>query len=385
MDLDKQYKSIKKEVLKKIQEVVESKKYIQGPYADRFAEEFSKAQHCLYTVGCSNGTAAISTAMEALNIGPGDEVITTPFTFIATTEAILKVGAKPVFVDVNPDDYTINPSLIEKALTKKTKAILPVHIFGYPSDMGKIRDIAKKHRLKIIEDCAQAHLANIDGNYVGSFSHVGTFSFYPGKNLGAYGDAGAIVTNSKETWLKCRMLIDHGRKEKYLHTILGNNHRMDGLQAAILSVKLKYLERWTKKRRDHAQLYDKLLRHNPAIKIPRVEKGRIHVYHLYVVGVKNRKEVLDYLIRNGVNTAIHYPIPLHLQPSLKFLGYKKGDLNTQKAITALIKEWQREKEKIFLQAKNPIKQHMIYFHLIDKYFVKFMRTLNNNQNHQQIG
>lgn len=324
-DLGKQYNTIKKEITEKIEEVLESHSFILGEYVAEFENKFSKLHNSKYCSGCSNGTSAIFLALKAMGIKEGDEVITTPLTFIATSEPICQLGAKPVFVDIDPDTYTIDTSKIEKAITERTKAIIPVHLYGNPANMEKIMQIATKYNLKVLEDCAQAHLAEFNSKKIGTFGDAATFSFFPGKNLGAYGDAGCVITNKTEIEEKVRKLLDHGRSSKYCHEFIGYNERMDGIQAAILLVKMKYIEEWTEKRIQNAKLYDKLLSFNKAIKIPTVQENAKHVYHLYVIQINNRQEVMEYLKHKGITASIHYPIPLHLQPALSYLGYKNGD------------------------------------------------------------
>lgn len=337
VDLDQQYKNIKKDIDKAIAKVIKSKKFIQGEYATKFENQFANLHHAKYSCACSNGTTALSTVLEACKIGKGDEVITTPHTFIATVEAICHVGARPVFVDINPQTYNINASKITKRITKKTKVILPVHLYGHPADMLKINFLAKKYKLLVIEDCAQAHLASINQKPVGNFGIAGTFSFYPGKNLGAYGDAGMIISKQKKLITRCKMLINHGRKDKYLHQIIGYNHRMDGLQAAILSAKIKHLKKWTKQRQDIASKYNHLLKKHTRIITPIAQNNNSHVYHQYVVQINNRNHVANQLKSKGILCGIHYPIPLHLQPALKHLGYKKGDFPvTEKACSRIL-------------------------------------------------
>jgi len=325
VDLDAQYQQIKDEIDGAIKEVLVSKKFIQGTYAADFETEFARLQGSTFAVGCSNGTSALFLALKALGIGEGDEVITTPNTFIATAEAICHVGATPVFVDIDPDTYTLDPSLIEARITGKTRAVIPVHIYGNPAAMDQIVEVSQRHGLNIVEDCAQAHLATFKSTPVGSFGDAGTFSFYPGKNLGAYGDAGAVTTGNPELAADMRSLADHGRDTKYLHKMIGYNFRMDGLQAAILSVKLKYLAQWTLQRQRNAQLYCSLLGDVASIKLPTSHPLASHVYHLYVVQVDDRDKVISVLNENGISASIHYPVPLHLQPALKYLGHGAGD------------------------------------------------------------
>lgn len=324
MDLSKQFNALRPELLAKTDEIFNSYSYIHGRYVADFELIFAKINSALYCSGCSNGTSALFLALTACGVVAGDEVITTPHTFIATAEAISHTGATPVFVDIDPETYTIDPAKLEEAITDKTKAIIPVHLYGMPADMDPINDIAKKYGLAVVEDCAQAHLAEYKGRRVGTFGTAGAFSFYPGKNLGAYGDAGAVISDDEELIARVRKLLNHGRSEKYIHEIIGYNHRMDELQAGFLQVKMKYLERWTEARRVHAAHYERLLAGYPSIKRPHVPDYARHVYHLFVVRVSNRSEVIRNLNKRGIQTGIHYPLPLHLQPAYHHLPYEKG-------------------------------------------------------------
>ncbi len=336
VDLKAQYRTIKGEILGKIEEVIESSAFIQGEYVSEFESKFSKMFHSRFCMGCSNGTAAIFLALAALGIKEGDEVITVSFTFIGTAEGICHTGAKPVFVDIDPDTYNIDASKIEAAVNEKTRAIIPVHLYGNPADMNAILKIAEKYHLKVVEDCAQAHLAKFKGKIAGTFGDIGTFSFFPGKNLGAYGDAGALITDSKELEERIRKLLDHGRSRKYYHEMVGYNHRLDGLQAAVLSVKMNHIEEWTKKRRENARIYTELLSKNKSIILPKTQQNGEHVYHLYVIRVNNRDEALEYLKSKGIAASIHYPVPLHLQPAFKYLGYEKGDFPVSESVSEKI-------------------------------------------------
>ena len=325
VDLDAQYQQIKDEVGAMINEVIASRAFIQGRYVTAFEQEFSNLCGADHAVGCSSGTSALFLALKALGVKEGDEVITTPNTFIATAEAICHAGAIPVFVDVDPDTHAMNPSLIETKVTAKTRAIIPVHVHGNACEMDRIAELSKAYGLGLIEDCAQAHLATFDSRPVGSFGDAGAFSFYPGKNLGAYGDAGAVTTGNPEVAEKIRLLADHGRDTKYTHKVIGYNHRMDGLQAGILLVKLRYLRQWTEQRQRNAKKYRSLLGNVEGVKLPQSHDLSSHVYHLYVVQVPNRNSVLQFLHENGVSAGIHYPVPLHLQPALQYLNYREGD------------------------------------------------------------
>jgi dTDP-4-amino-4,6-dideoxygalactose transaminase len=325
VDLALQYKNIKNEIIEKIEEVLDSRSFILGEYVSEFENKFAKLHQVPYCSGCSNGTTALFLALTALGIKAGDEVITSTHTFVATAEAIAHTGARPVLTDIDPDSYNLDINKIEGLITEKTRAIIPVHIYGQPVDMDLICAFAGKHSLKIVEDCAQAHLGEWNGRKVGTFGDAAAFSFFPGKNLGAYGDAGAVITTSKETENRIRKLLDHGRTSKYLHEMIGYNERMDGIQAGILVVKMRYLEEWTKLRKKNALIYNKHLGENPAIKIPAEQENSSHVYHLYVIQVSNRQEVIEYLKKKGITASIHYPVPVHLQPAFSCLGYHKGD------------------------------------------------------------
>ncbi|MFB0562295.1 MAG: DegT/DnrJ/EryC1/StrS family aminotransferase [Candidatus Lokiarchaeia archaeon] len=325
VDLKAQYNFIKDEIQKAISDVLENTNFILGENVRRFEEEFARFCGVKYAIGTSSGTSAIHLALITSGIRQGNEVITVPNTFIATTEAITHSGAKPVFVDINERNYNIDVEKIEKAITKKTKAIIPVHLYGQPADMDPINKLARKYDLKVIEDSAQAHGAVYKGKRTGTLGDVACFSFFPGKNLGAYGDAGMVVTNNKEIADKVRLLRNHGRKEKYHHIIEGYNYRLDELQAAILRVKLRHLEDWTNKRRENAKIYNQLLKNVNGIILPQEMDYAKHVYHLYVIRTKKRATLQKRLKEKGIATGIHYPVPLHLQKAYKYLGYKKGD------------------------------------------------------------
>lgn len=323
VDLDAQYQSIKPEILKAIEGILDSKDFIQGKSVEEFQKMFNEVHGTKYTVGCANGTSAITVAFRSLGIGQGDEVITVANSFFATPEAIAEVGAIPVFVDCDPETYSIDVNQIEKKITPKTRAIVPVHLYGNPADMDAIMAIAKKHNLKVVEDCAQSVLATIKGKATGTFGDIGTFSFYPGKNLGAYGDAGAVITQDEALFKNLAMQVNHGRTKKYEHDFLAGNFRMDGIQAAVLSVKMKYLNDWTNKRMAFAKRYDEKL--SSKLKTIKVRPDAKCVYHIYLVELSNRDEVMNHFKEVGIQCGIHYPIPLHQQPALKHLGYKKGD------------------------------------------------------------
>jgi len=330
VDLKRQYLSIKKEIDEAIQEVIDKSAFIMGKNVEGFENEFAKFCGVKYGVGTSSGTTALHLALVACGVKQGDEVITVPYTFIATTEAISHSGGKVVFVDIEDRSYNMDPEKIEQTITEKTRAIIPVHLFGQPADMDKIMKIAKKRKLIVIEDACQAHGAEYKGKKVGSLGDIACFSFYPGKNLGAYGDAGMAVTDNKELAEKMRLLRNHGYQKKYYHQIEGYNYRLDAIQAAVLRVKLRHLEEWTQKRRRNAKLYNELLKEG-GVKTPLEMEYAKHVYHLYVIGTEEREGLYVRLKENGISTAIHYPLPLHLQQAYSYLGYKKGDFPVSEA------------------------------------------------------
>ncbi len=338
VDLKSQYEEIKDEIQEAINRVLDNTAFILGEEVIKFEEEFARYCGTKYGIGTSSGTSALHLALLALGIEEGDEVITTPYTFTATVETIIHCGAKPVFIDINPRNYNIDVKKIEAKITKKTKAIIPVHLYGQPVDLDPILKLAQKYNLKVIEDAAQAHGAEYNGalrlprfclttdkgRRVGSMGDVGCFSFYPGKNLGAYGDGGMVVTNDEEIDNKIKCLRDHGRREKYEHQMIGYNYRLDGLQAAILRVKLKYLDEWNEKRRKNTSIYNELLKDLDVV-TPYEEEYARHVYHLYVVRIKERDKVYKFLQEKDIACGIHYPLPLHLQRAYHHLEYKEGD------------------------------------------------------------
>lgn len=315
-DLKKQYKSIREEVLSVIDSVCLESSFIKGCYVKKFEKEFITANAASFGVGCSNGTSAISLALESFGIGKDDEVLLPAHTFMATAEAICHVGAIPVFCDIKPLDYTIDPCDIERKITPKTKAIIPVHIYGTPCDMDDIMLLSQKNNLKVIEDCAQAHFSKYKGQYVGTFGDAGTFSFYPGKNLGAYGDAGFILCKESFIEEKLKRLIDHGRLEKFDHEIIGYNQRLDAIQASILSVKMNYIKLWTKRRKEIAKLYDNAFKIK-GYKVIEFSQEKEPVYHVYNIEVDNRSELQEKLNKLGISTGIHYPLPVHKMTAFK--------------------------------------------------------------------
>ncbi len=325
VDLKAQYRSIASEIDEAMAKVVADCAFIKGKYVHEFEANFSQFCQADYCVGVGNGTDSLFIALKALGIGAGDEVIVPANTFVATSEAVTLAGAKIVFVDCDPRSYNIDVGLIELGISSKTRAIIPVHLYGQPADMKTIREIAEKYGLKIIQDCAQAHGAEIDGKSLASFGDILCFSFYPGKNLGAYGDAGAIIPNDEELATQARMVANHGRISKYDHEFEGVNSRMDGIQGAVLDVKLKHLPAWTKKRRKNAGLYNKLLQGVGDIVTPYVADNVKHVYHLYVIRTKKRDGLQQYLKDKGIVAGIHYPIALPNLQAYRYLEHKPED------------------------------------------------------------
>jgi UDP-2-acetamido-2-deoxy-ribo-hexuluronate aminotransferase len=323
VDLKKQFNDIKDEVFEIITEILESSQYILGPRVRELEGKIAGYHGVGEAVGVASGTDALHLSIEALGIGDGDEVITTPFTFFATAEAILYTGATPVFVDIEPETMNIDVSRIEAAITKKTKAILPVHIFGHPADMDGITAIARRHNLKIVEDCAQSFGAAIHGRLTGSFGDAGCFSFYPSKNLGAFGDGGMVLLNDPAVAEDVRMLRNHGSRGSYRHESVGFNSRLDEIQAGVLLVKLKRIEAYNEKRRRNASLYAQLLA--GSVRCPVERPGNVHVYHQYTIRSPKRDELQQRLRDNNISSVVYYPTPLHLQEAVGFMGYKRGD------------------------------------------------------------
>jgi dTDP-4-amino-4,6-dideoxygalactose transaminase len=334
-DLKLQYADIEQEINESISNVFKDSSFASGPYVEKFEKDFSTYCNVNHCVGLNSGTSALHLALLANGIKANDEVITVSHTFISTVWAISYCNAKPVFVDINDDDKLINVSLLEKAITKKTKAVIPVHLYGNPADMKTINDIAKKYNLKVIEDAAQAHSATYNNKIIGDSANTVCFSFYPGKNLGAYGEGGAVVTNDSSVAEQIKIMRDHGQYKKYYHDILGFNYRMDGLQGAILSVKLKYLKKWTALRNHFAAIYNNKI--DSQFEKVKIQKNSTSAYHLYVIHCEQRDNLKLYLMENGIGTGIHYPIPVHMQKVYKHLGYKKGDFPiTEKTATTCL-------------------------------------------------
>jgi dTDP-4-amino-4,6-dideoxygalactose transaminase len=324
LDLKAHHAPLLEKFNRAIREVIESNAFAGGPFVERFEKEFAAYCGSKYAIGVGNGTDALWLTLLALGIGEGDEVITVPNTFIATVEAIAYCKARPVFVDVHEDTFTMNPAELERRLTKKTKAIIPVHLFGQPADMDPILDFARAHGLFVIEDAAQAHDAEYKGRKAGTMGDAGCFSFYPGKNLGAFGEAGAVVTDDLELRKQIQVLRDHGQPRKYCHTLMGWNCRMDGIQAAVLSIKLRHLQVANLLRREHAVQYNQAFSGIDEVATPFEANYARHVYHIYAIRVQERDEVRRFLEEKGIGCGVHYPIPIHLQEACRNLGYTAG-------------------------------------------------------------
>jgi dTDP-4-amino-4,6-dideoxygalactose transaminase len=331
LDLKAQYRQIKPEIDVAIAQVIDSAQFVLGPEVAEFEERFAAYCGTRYCIALNSGTSALHLALLAAGIGPGDEVITVSMTFVATTAAILYCGAKPVLVDVDPDTWTMDPNLVDSAVTPRTKAILPVHLHGLMADMDPIVEVARRHGLVVIEDAAQSHGAQYKGRSAGAIGDVGCFSFYPGKNLGAYGEGGAAVTNNPELARQMTLLRDWGQEAKYYHVLPGYNYRMDAIQGAVLKVKMDYIEGWTEGRRSVAAHYDRLLANGPC-QSPRPPPHGRHVYHVYAVRVPHRDRVQEALHTADIGTGIHYPVPVHLQKAYATLGCEPGSLPITEAV-----------------------------------------------------
>ncbi len=324
LDLKAQYVKIKKEVMAAVSEVLESQRCIGGPKVVELEEKIAAISDCKFAVGVSSGTDAILNCLMSLDIGAGDEVITSPFTFFATAGCIARVGAKPVFVDIDPQTYNINPKLIAKAVTKKTRAIMPVHLFGQMADMDPIMEVAGKHGLAVIEDAAQSITSTYKGRKAGSIGTAGCFSFFPSKNLGGIGDGGMVVTSDQKLYDRLAMMRNHGMSPKYYHKYIGGNFRLDPIQAAALLVKLPYLDEWSQARRHNAEYYNMKFA-GTVVKTPYVSPDCVSIYNQYVIRVPKRDELVKILKDKNIGCEIYYPVPLHLQECFKYLGYKQGD------------------------------------------------------------
>jgi len=324
LDLKAHHEPIREQLEAAVSAVIDCNAYAGGPFVARFEEEFAAYCGARYAVGVGNGTDALWLSLLALGVGPGDEVITVPSTFMATAEAITYCGARPVFVDIDPRTYTLDPNLLERAITSKTRAIIPVHLFGLVADMDAVLAIASRHGIPVVEDACQAHGALRHGRKAGTLGDTGCFSFYPGKNLGALGEAGAVITNDAQLKTKMQVLRDHGQAKKYFHSMIGWNGRMDGIQGAVLSVKLKGLDGSNSRRRAHARSYNELLAGVDEIVLPVEPASCQHVYHVYAVRVPERDRVLAAMAERGISCGIHYPVPVHLQEAYRFLGLGEG-------------------------------------------------------------
>ena len=325
LDLKSQYAAIKDEVMQAIIDVCESQLFALGPAVAEFEEKIATYCGSKYAIGVSSGSDALLVSLMALEIKPSDEVITIPFTFFATAGAIARLGAKPVFVDVVPDSYNINPAGIEEKITEKTRAIVPVHLFGQVAQMQPIMEIAKRHNLAVIEDACQSIGATQKDVKCGNFGDLGCFSFYPSKNLGGFGDSGLVTTNDDKLAERVKLLRTHGENPRYFHKIIGGNFRLDAIQGAVLGVKLKYLDKWNEKRRQNAALYDNIFADSP-VKCPKIDSNNVSTYYQYTIAVPKRDKLQKFLAENEIGSAVYYPKPLHLQDCFKELGYQNGDL-----------------------------------------------------------
>ena len=325
LDLKAQYATIKDEVMRAIMDVCEGQMLCLGPAVAEFEEKIAAYCGSKYAVGVSSGSDALLVSLMALEMKPDDEVITTPFTFFATAGSVARLGAKPVFVDVDPDSYNIDVSRIEEKITGRTRAIIPVHLFGQPAQMKPIMEVAEHHNLTVIEDACQSIGATQDGIKCGNFGCLGCFSFYPSKNLGGFGDGGLVTTNDEKLAERVKLLRAHGENPRYFYKVMGGNSRLDAIQGAVLSVKLRYLDEWNEKRRRNAALYDRIFAGSP-VRRPKIDSNNISIYHQYTVAVPKRDELQKFLTENEIGTAVFYPKPLHLQDCFKELGYKEGNL-----------------------------------------------------------
>ncbi len=338
LDLRAQYQTIREEILTAVTEVLDSQRYIGGSKVAELEEKIAAISNCRFGVGASSGTDAILNSLMSLDIGPGDEVVTTPFTFFATIGCIARAGATPVFVDIDPLTFNINPHLIESKVTDKTKAIMPVHLFGQMADMDPIIDIAQKYDLFVIEDAAQSITSTYKGKKAGSIGTVGCFSFFPSKNLGGIGDGGMIVTNNEKLYERLTIMRNHGAKPKYYHKYIGGNFRLDPIQAAALLVKLSYLNSWSEARRQNAAYYDSKFM-GTIVQTPKISPDCVSIYNQYCIRVPRRNDLVTYLRDNNIGCEVYYPVPAHLQECFSYLGYKEGDFpeseKAAKEITAI--------------------------------------------------
>lgn len=362
LDLKRQYESIREEINKAVLEVIASQSFVLGPFVESFENSIAGYCSVKHAIGVSSGTDAILLALTACGVKSGDEVITTPFTFFATAGSIARLGAVPVFVDIDPATYNIDVNKIAPVVNKRTKVILPVHLYGQCADMDTILEIAHANGLMVIEDAAQAIGALYKGKNAGTLGNLGCFSFYPTKNLGGYGDGGLVTTNDDRLAELVKVLRVHGSKQRYYHLHIGMNGRLDAIQAAVLSVKLKYLNAWSEKRRSIAAYYHEQLKGLP-IRLPEAEPHNAHIYHQYVIATSDRDALMKYLGRHGIETTIYYPVPLHLQKCFEFLGYKRGDLpeseraaNETLALPIFPEITRKEQDYVISHIKNFISQ-----------------------------
>jgi len=340
LDLKSQFIKIKDEIHSAIDGVLETQRFIMGPEVSALEEEIAAYSNCKYGIGVSSGTDALLISLMALDIKPGDEIITTPYTFFSTAGVIHRVGAKAVFVDIEEETYNIDPQQIENAITDKTKAIIPVHLYGQCADMDPILEIAQRRHLAVIEDAAQAIGAEYKERRAGSMGTIGCFSFFPSKNLGGFGDGGMVVTNDEELRNKLIMLRMHGSEPKYYHSIVGGNFRLDAIQAAIVRVKLKYLDNWSQARQENAARYNDLFKKagldQTKVKLPVIQQNR-HIFNQFIISVSKRDQLKEHLMKHNIGTEIYYPVPMHLQKCFEYLDYKKGDFpNSEKAADATL-------------------------------------------------
>lgn len=325
LDLKPQFAQYKDRLMPELMQVIESQSFILGPKVEKMEKELAEYIGVKFALGVSSGTDALLLALMALKIGPGDEVITTPYTFFATAGSIHRVGAKPVFVDIEEDTYNIDATKIEKAITKRTKAIIPVHLFGQCCDMDAINSIARRHGLKVIEDACQAIGAKYGDRQAGTMGDIGAFSFFPSKNLGCFGDGGLVTTNDEELYKRMKALRVHGGERQYFHSEVGMNGRLDAIQAVVISAKLPFLSKWTEGRRRNADHYDRLFAGNQKVRVPARRSGRYHIFNQYVIAVDRRDELKQHLSEKQIGSAIYYPLPLHLQECFSYLGHRPGD------------------------------------------------------------
>ena len=349
LDLKAQYATIRAEIWAALDRVIESQRFILGPEVEALEQEIASYSRCGYGIGVSSGTDAILASLMAIGIEPGDEVITTPYTFSATVNSVVRLGATPVFVDIDPRTYNLDAAVLEAAVTERTRAILPVHLFGQMADMDPILEVARRHNLYVIEDAAQALGAEYKGRRGGSIGHLGCFSFFPSKNLGAFGDGGMVTTHDPELAHRIRLLRNHGQRPKYYNRVVGGNFRLDAIQAAVLRVKLNHLDKWTKARQQHALTYRRLFadagsiveagqldaqERGRGVVLPHEESDRRHIYNQFVVRAARRDALRELLSLRGIETEIYYPLPMHLQESFAGLGYRKGDFPASEAASA---------------------------------------------------